>query len=106
MTQPFVSYRLFSLLRFRAYSEPGDGELEAPGRGLVELDHEIGESERLGVSSEDTRTAMDDLVDADLIHRLTPAQQQELGIRGGDRQVVFVAPLDDLTVATMLLGRL
>ena len=105
MPQPVLSYRLFSFLRQRAYSQAVDEAIDTPGRGLINLDDEIDTSEQLGLSSEDTRAAMEDLMDAELLRRLTPAEQQDAGIHEYDHHVVFVAPLDDLTVATILLGR-
>jgi len=58
------------------------------------------------MSSADTRAAMNDLMDAELVRPLTPDQENGLGIRDGEHHVVFVQPLDDLTVATILFCRL
>ncbi|MHC4108023.1 MAG: hypothetical protein ACYSTY_08060 [Planctomycetota bacterium] len=108
MTLPYDSCRLFYHLRNTAYGDGGDQEpRDGSPCGLIDLDREINRLGALGVSREDARLAVDDLVDAELVHRLTPDEEKDWGLDDGSNghNVLFVEPLDDLTAATILFAR-
>jgi hypothetical protein len=108
MTLPFDSCNLYFYLRNRAYSESVSDPAMASGRpGIVEFDRVRPEPTGLGLSHEQTLHAIDRLVDAELIHRLTPEQEQRLypASAGHHEDALLVEPCDDLTAAIMIFGR-
>lgn len=107
MALPIDSCRLYFCLRNRAYSEAVSDSAVEPGTpGVVEFDKLHEEPAELGLTQEQTRHALDRLVDAGLIHRLTPEQERlwHRASRTTHEDAWFVEPCDDLTAATILFG--
>ncbi len=99
MTQPFDSCRLFFAMRDKAWAS---GE-----PGVIDVDCDLDDSPALDMTGAGTRVAMDHLLEAQLVHRLTPRQEQRLGLepRPGRSPRLFVEPMDDLMAATILMTR-
>ena len=107
MSQPFDSCRLYFALRYKAWARPGPER--KPGtmaRGLVDVGDDLEGPGEVEFDRAEARAAMNDLLETDLVHWLTPEQERELGIEHHEgANFLFVKLLDDLTAATILMSQ-
>ncbi|MBT8485854.1 MAG: hypothetical protein HKO59_05590 [Phycisphaerales bacterium] len=90
MSQPFDSCRLYLVLRQRAWGQPDRAPRE---RGIVDVDRDL-DDRALGLSRTETEVALEELLDARLLHRAEPVGEGRFS----------VAPLDDFTATTLLMS--
>lgn len=102
MTTPIDTCRLYLRLRDLARPERAD---DAPCR-LVDVDHDHAAANDLGLSPQQIDDALAELEDADLIHRLTPSEEQDRHVEHppGHHDVLTVTSMDDLSAAALLIA--
>jgi hypothetical protein len=88
---------MYFALRNRAWTDSNGGRSTVDdSRGVVDIDSDFDVPCDCGLSRQRAREALDDLVNADLVHRVS--------LRDGHTAQYFVEPLDALTAMTVILG--